>query len=88
MALNITSALTTRPPEHTVNQMPNRTCLSFAASIKNKKKKTGNERKVKANPYHFGRFWPFFQLFKNGSKTKANPFRIIFSHSQSGFMPF
>ena len=46
------------------------------------------EQKVKANPYHFGRFWPLFQLFKNGSKTKAIPFRIIFNHSQRGFSSF
>ena len=30
------------------------------------------EQKVKANPYHFGRFLPLFQLFKNGSKQRLN----------------
>ena len=32
------------------------------------------EQKVKANPVPFGRFWPLFQLFKNGTKTKATCF--------------
>ena len=42
----------------------------------------------KTKTYHFGRVWPYFQLFKNGSKTKAKPFKIIFSHFQRSFMPF
>ena len=42
----------------------------------------------KKPPYHFGRFWPLFQLFKNGSKTKVNPFRMILRHYQRGFRPF
>ena len=32
------------------------------------------EQKVKANLFNFGRFWPLFQVFKNGSKTKAKCF--------------
>ena len=40
-----------------------------------------NGKKVKANPYHLGQFWPLFQLFKNGSKTKSNRFWIIFNDS-------
>ena len=40
-----------------------------------------NGKKVKANPYHFGQFSPLFQLFKNGSKTKAKRFWIIFKDS-------
>ena len=47
------------------------------------------EQKVKTiTPYHFGRFWPYFQLFKNGSKTKVNPFRMNLRHFQRGFRPF
>ena len=44
--------------------------------------------KVIANPLPLRRFWSFFQFFKNGSKTKAYPFRMIFSHSQHSFRPF
>ena len=40
-----------------------------------------NGKKVKANPLQNGQFWPLFQLFKNGSKTKSNRFWIIFKDS-------
>ena len=40
-----------------------------------------NGQKAKANPNYFGQIWPLFQLFKNGSKTKANRFWIIFKDS-------
>ena len=43
------------------------------------------EQKVKTKPLPF---WPVFQLFKNGSKTKVNPFRMILRHFQRGFRPF
>ena len=35
---SVSSALTTRPRRHTKNPLTNRTCLSFAVSIENKKK--------------------------------------------------
>ena len=46
------------------------------------------KKNQKKPPYHFGRFWPLFQLFKNGSKTKVNPFKMILRHFQRDFTPF
>ena len=46
-----------------------------------------NGQKVKANPLPFWSFWPLFQLFKNGSKTKYNRFWIIFKDSYRDFRP-
>ena len=51
-------------------------------------KKSQKRPKVKANPYHFGQFWPLFQLSKNTSKTKPKPFWIIFKLSWRHFRPF
>ena len=43
---------------------------------------------VKGLTLTFCSFLAIFQLFKNGSKTKANPLKIILRHFSVFFRPF
>ena len=40
----------------------------FRTVFKKLKKWPKMSKKLRLTPYHFGRFWPLFQLLKNGTK--------------------
>ena len=47
-----------------------------------------NEQKVKVNPYHFRRFWPIFQLFKNGTKRAKKHLNMLKNNNEGVSLRF